>query len=315
MAKTALDQLTKNVRGRTVLNAPMTKFTTMGVGGAADILIFPADTEDLAKITAFSTNREIPRFIIGKGSNLIVRDAGLRGIVISLSEGLVDLELRDSSSTEALVYVGAGLTLRKFTRWTVDRGLSGFERISGIPATIGGAIAMNAGAWGFSIGDRVRSLEIMDPSGEIMSYEKEMLRFSYRRLDISPDAVIVGAMLEFSLSTKEKVRATVVDFQGRRRETQPLGLASAGCAFKNPPGKSAGQLIDECGLKGVRVGDAEVSSVHANFIVNTGSATASQVVALMGMIQERVYTKFKIKLDPEIIIVGDWEKDKLRIQE
>lgn len=315
MAKTALDLLREKTRGRTILNAPMSKFTAMGVGGPADILIYPADKEDLAEIVAFASNRNIPRFILGKGSNLIVRDAGMRGVVICLSEGFNTLEIKEASSDRLFIYAGAGISIRRFSRWTVDQGVSGFEAVSGIPASMGGAIAMNAGAWNFNMGDKVLALEIMDSTGETMTYKRGMLKFGYRRLDISPEAIIVGALLEGAPSTPEQVKSAVKHFQTKRRESQPLSQQSAGCAFKNPPGKSAGQLIDECGLKGVKVGDAEVSGIHANFIINSGTASASEIVALMGMIQERVYTKFKVKLEPEIKIVGNWEKDKLRIKE
>jgi len=315
MAKTALDLIQEMVQGRTVLNAPMRELTTIRVGGPADVLVYPADREDLLQVVAFLAERELPCLPLGNGSNLVVRDGGIRGAVLNLSEGFTELEAEIGADGNPVVRAGGGLTLRRLVRWSVDQGISGFENLTGIPGTVGGAVAMNAGAWGGSIGERVLELEAVDPSGRAHVFDRETLRFEYRSLDLPKGYIIVGALLRGDPAEPGQVKAKAQQLHKRRRESQPIQEASAGSVFKNPPGRSAGQLIEECGLKGVRVGDAEVSRIHANFIVNVGEATASQVVALMGMIQERVYVKFRIKLEPEVRIVGDWEKGKLRIQE
>jgi UDP-N-acetylmuramate dehydrogenase len=197
----------------------------------------------------------------------------------------------------------------------VDEAITGLEFLSGIPGCVGGALAMNAGAWGSEIGERVLEVELMSREGEIQRLPASALSFGYRKAELPEGAIILSAVLRgessASAEVKEKVKALLI----RKRDCQPIHERSAGSVFKNPPGDSAGRLIDQCGLKGVRVGDAEVSRIHANFIVNVGNATAGQVVALMGMIQERVYVKYKIRLEPEVVVVGDWEKGKLRIKE
>lgn len=315
MAKTALDVIQEQVRGRVVLNAPMSEHTTLRVGGPADLLIYPADRADLLELLAFVHERELPCFVLGNGSNLVVRDGGIRGAVVNLAEGFTDLEVQEGAGGSPLLKVGAGLSLRRLVRWTVDQGIAGFEGFTGIPGVVGGALAMNAGAWGSSIGDRVVELEAAAPGGRPQVFGRETLRFEYRFLDLPPGCVILGALLRGERASPDEVKARAQELHRRRRDTQPTQEPSAGSIFKNPPGRSAGQLIESCGLKGVRVGDAEVSRVHANFIINAGRATAGQVVALMGMIQERVYVKHRVKLEPEVRIVGDWEKSKLRIQE
>ncbi len=315
MAKTTLDLIQDQVRGELVLNAPMAEYTTIRVGGPADVLIHPADREDLARLVRFLEGREIPRFLLGNGSNLIVKDGGIRGAVISLGRGFSEIEERDPIAGGPTFRVGAGASLRRLVRWTVDRGISGLEALAAIPGTLGGALVMNAGAWGTEIGDLVVEVETMAPSGEVRALGKKALQFGYRHAEIPEGHILLAAHLRGEQGTPEAVKEAVQRYHRQRQASQPTQESSAGSVFLNPPGKSAGQLIDQCGLKGVRVGDAEVSRVHANFIVNAGRATAGQVVELMGMVQERVYAKHRIKLEPEVHVVGAWEKGKLRISE
>ncbi|MBI5018001.1 MAG: UDP-N-acetylmuramate dehydrogenase [Deltaproteobacteria bacterium] len=315
MAKTAMDVLQKLVRGRVVLNAPMAELTTMRVGGPADLLVYPADRDDLTALLGVLRERSVPYLVLGAGSNLVVRDGGVRGAAISLAEGFRTVERRDGAQDRITFWADAGVSLRRLIRWTVDEGVSGLEALAGIPGTVGGALAMNAGAWGVEIGERVLEVEIMTPEGDVRRLDRDRLRFTYRQLDLPAGAIVLGALLWGEPCPPEQVKAKVQDLLRLRRDKQPLQEPSAGSVFKNPPSESAGRLIEQCGLKGVKVGEAEVSRIHANFIVNAGMATASQVVALMGMIQERVYVRFKVRLDPEVRIVGDWDKGKLRIQE
>ncbi|WP_025324300.1 UDP-N-acetylmuramate dehydrogenase [Deferrisoma camini] len=311
MARTALDEIQERVRGRVVLNAPMDRLTTLRVGGPADLLVYPEDQEDLATLVSFLTQRGLPYFVLGNGSNLVVRDGGIRGAVICLTEGFRGLEAREGASFR----VEAGVAVRRMVRWTVDRGITGFEPLVGIPGSVGGALAMNAGAWDTEIADRVVELEVLTPGGGVEVLGRSELRFRYRGLDLPPGCVIVAAVLEGEPAEPEAVKERARELYARRKESQPLQEPSAGSVFKNPAGAKAARLIEACALKGVRVGDAEVSRIHANFIVNAGMATASQVVALIGMIQERVYVKHRIKLEPEVRIVGEWAKGKLRVQE
>ncbi len=309
MAKTAIDELQERVRGKVVLNAPMDRLTTLRVGGPADLLVYPEDREDLAELISFLAERGIPYFVLGNGSNLVVRDGGIRGAVICLTEGFRAIERREGPRFRA----EAGVPLRRLVRWTVDQGITGFEPLVGIPGSVGGALAMNAGAWGMEIGERLVELEALSPEGRVQVFDRTTLRFGYRSLDLPPGYVILAAVLEGEPADPEEVKAAAKAFFARRKESQPLAEPSAGSVFKNPPGAKAAKLIESCGLKGVRVGEAEVSRLHANFIVNAGMATASQVVSLIGMIQERVFVKHKVKLEPEVRIVGEWAKGKVRV--
>lgn len=315
MANTAVDRIQEQVRGRVFPNASLAELTTLKVGGPADVLVYPADREDLRTLLALLAEQELPRFVLGNGSNLVVRDAGLRGAVLCLTEGFRALELREETADRVTVWVEAGVNVRRLVRWSVDEGITGFEFLCGIPGTLGGAVIMNAGAWGQSLADRLVDVEVMDPRGTVSVLTAAELDFGYRTSKLPAGHVVLGARLWGRRSSRDEVKGAAQGYYQRRKDTQPLQDPSAGSTFKNPPQHSAGKLIDQCGLKGVRVGDAEISKVHANFIVNQGRATASHVVALIGMIQERVYVKFKLRLEPEVHIVGEWEKGKLRITE
>ncbi len=315
MARTVLDRIPENVRGRTARNVPMNEHTTLRIGGPADLVVYPADRQDLCELLARLTEQEVAWLPLGNGSNLVVRDGGIRGAVLNLSEGFTGLERGNAPDEPPRLRAEAGVPLRRLVRWCVEQGIAGFEGLSGIPGAVGGALAMNAGAWGSSVGDRVVRLETVDPTGGAHVIEREALNFAYRSLELPEGHVIVAAHFQGMQAGSESVKERTRELYRRRRETQPTQEPSAGSVFKNPPGRSAGQLIDACGLKGVRVGDAEISRVHANFIVNRGMATAGQVVSLMGMIQERVYIRYQLKLEPEVRIIGEWEKGKLRIQE
>ncbi len=315
MAWTTLDAIQERVRGEVVLNAPMAELTTLRVGGPADVLVRPADVDDLRDLLGFLAERAVPYFVLGAGSNLVVRDGGIRGAVIQLGEPFRWIEPGEESGGAVRFAAGAGLSLRMLVRWAVDRGVAGFEALSGIPGTVGGAVAMNAGAWGTEIADRLVEVRLLVPDGTERVLGRHELRAGYRRMDLPEGAVVVSAAFEGTPDDPEQVKARTREFYKRRRDTQPVHEPSAGSVFKNPPGEKAARLIEACGLKGVRVGDAEVSRLHANFIVNTGRATAGQVVSLMGMIRERVYVKHRVQLEPEVRIVGEWAKGKMRVRE
>lgn len=314
MPHPATDELRALLRGRVLEDVPMAGQTTLGVGGAADLLLFPADRQDLAKLLALLRERGVPWVVVGKGSNLLVGDGGIRGAAIDLTEGLSHFE-PSSGQPNPTVRAEAGASLRKLVRWAAEQGIGGLEALCGIPGTVGGALAMNAGAWGTEIGERVVDVELLHADGRTERLPREGLRFRYRGLELPAGAVIVEALLEGEAGEPEDLQQRISELLERRRAAQPVGERTAGSVFKNPPGSSAGKLIDDCGLKGVRVGDAEVSRVHANFIVNAGMATAAQVAALMSMIQERVQLRHQIRLEPEIVAVGEWDKPKLRVQE
>lgn len=308
MAGWLIDLLRGTLRGRVVPHAPLAERTTLRVGGPADVLVLPADREDLERALSMFREREVPCFFLGNGSNLVVRDGGIRGAVVQLGEGFRRLEAAGEDAEALSFRAEGGVALPHLVRWTADRAISGFEALAGIPGSVGGALAMNAGAWGVEIGDRVEELEVMDPEGRIHRLHRSVLRFGYRSLDLPRGGVILSALFRGGVGSPEEVKGRVQEHLSRRRDRQPLHERSAGSVFKNPPGKAAGRLIEECGLKGLRVGDAEVSRLHANFIVNRGSATARQVMTLMEMIQERVHVERRIRLEPELITVGEWER-------
>jgi UDP-N-acetylmuramate dehydrogenase len=276
------------------------------------MLVYPVDRDDLARLVVFLTECEIPCFVLGGGSNLIVRDGGIRGATLQLGDGFRVLERGDDTVDGPTVRVEAGLPLGRLLRWAVAQGIAGFETLAGIPGPVGGALTMNAGAWGFEIGECVVELETMDPGGRVCLLKHEAVHFSYRALDLPEGHTILGALLKGQTADPRHVQTRVAELQRRRGATQPVSRPSAGSVFKNPPGRSAGRLIEQCGLKGFRVGDAMVSSIHANFIVNTGAATASQVESLMSAIQERVHEKYRVELEPEVRIVGAREGEELQ---
>ncbi|NTU60419.1 MAG: UDP-N-acetylmuramate dehydrogenase, partial [Deltaproteobacteria bacterium] len=307
MYEAAVERLRAEVRGRVLLGAPLADLTTLRVGGPAQVLVYPADRDDLARALVILRDTATPVFVLGRGSNLVVRDAGIRGAVVCLEDGFRTVERLDAEDGSVLVRAEGGAALSRLTRWTVEEAVGGFEALAGIPGTVGGAVAMNAGAWGVELADRLVSVELMGPDGETRTLPRDALAFGYRRFDLPAGHVILGAVLRGEPRPAEAVKAELRDVLAKRHGSQPYLQRSAGSVFRNPPGRSAGELIDRCGLKGVRVGDAEISRVHANFIVNTGMATAAHVVALIGMIQERVQLKFRVHLEPEVRVVGDWE--------
>ncbi len=285
--------------GETRFNEPMHRHTSFKIGGEADAMIFPEGVDDLKKAILGIKKQRIPFFVMGKGTNLLVLDSGIRGIVINLKSFRKLSLLPDGS-----LYAGAGAQLQLLARHAAGIGLSGLEFTSGIPGSLGGAIVMNAGANGGEIGPLIRGIRVLDTDGELHDIKGDKLRFGYRSSSL-PHGIIISAELRLKKSakteTKDKARNEII----RRRKTQPLSLPNAGSVFKNPPGDYAGRLIEEAGLKGLTVGDAQVSPIHANFIVNMGRATARDVLALIRMIGKKVETEKGITLELEIKIVGN----------
>ncbi len=315
MAKSAIEMIQELVEGSVELNVPMSKMTTMRTGGPADILITPAGREDLAKTLRFLHQREIETFFMGNGSSMIVKDGGIRGAVIKLDPGISKIERLDDRAGVPAIRVDAGVTLRRLVRWSVDEGISGLEYLFGIPGQVGGAFANNSGAWDLEFSDHVLEVETMDVNGEIYHLGRDHFNFEYRKTTIPEGHIILSVVVRGEEGSPTQIKDEIRRFGDRRRAIHPLHDPSAGMIFFNPKGFRAGEIIDECGLKGVRVGECEISRMHANFIVNLGAATSSQIVSLIGMIQERVYVKKKLKLETKVKILGDWQKSKLRIQE
>ncbi|MFH1624247.1 MAG: UDP-N-acetylmuramate dehydrogenase [Pseudomonadota bacterium] len=302
--KEQIDGLRKVVKGVLLTDRPMKEYTSWKVGGTADAIVFPKDLEDTVRIIKYLTEEQIPYFVLGNGTNLLVRDGGIRDIVISLSHGFKRIELLKEDKSPML-FAEAGVLLGSLIRFSIDHSLSGLEFAAGIPGTVGGGLAMNAGGHFGELKDITHSISILNRNGRIITQEREDLRFSYRNLQLSDSTVILSALFELKINSQSHIRDRIEKILGERKATQPLDLPSAGSIFKNPKGMSAGKLIDRAGLKGAQVGGAMVSERHANFILNLGNATAKDVLSLIGEIQEKVYQETGLILEPEIRIIGE----------
>ena len=289
-----------NMRGNVVFDVPMSQYTSLGIGGPADALAFPEDEKDLAVLVRMAHGRNIPYYVMGRGTNLLIRERGIRGLVVNLSSGF-----RNISSTGERISAGAGILLTEMIRFAMERELSGLSSLYGVPGTVGGGLAMNAGAWGTDVGQRTESIVLMNGDGRVRRLSRETLTFGYRQLDLEPGSIIVEGTFLLESQAVEKTREEITHYQKKRQQTQPLQVPSAGSIFKNPSGSSAGKIIEEVGLKGRRVGGAEISAIHGNFIINTGGATADHVLELMNLIQDCVHRERGITLEPEVRIVGE----------
>jgi UDP-N-acetylenolpyruvoylglucosamine reductase len=275
--------------------------TTIGIGGAARLYVEPYSVDDLSKLLRYAKDKLIPVLILGRGSNLIVLDKGVDAIVIYLgAEAFSYFQVLDSVT----VKVGAGLRLKNLCGLATRAGLAGFEFMEGIPGNVGGALRMNAGAMGGWMFDVVEELEFMTLDGEVKKLNKKDVHVGYRHCAELDHAVALGAIIKpATTQLADDISRQIDVYRKKRHESQPRE-PSAGCIFKNPPQDSAGRLIDKAGLKGERVGAAEVSEVHANFIVNKGGATSEDVIALVRKIRARVYEVSGITLEPEVLLFG-----------
>ncbi|HUJ42715.1 MAG TPA: UDP-N-acetylmuramate dehydrogenase [Opitutaceae bacterium] len=289
---------------RLVRDEPLALRTTIRVGGGARAYGEPADAADLRTLLREAGARGLRVLLLGRGSNLLVPDEGVDGLVICLAHpGWQDCALRP----DGLLWAGAGLRLKQLCGFARQAGLAGFEFLEGIPGSVGGALRMNSGAMGGWMSDLVEEVQIMTLAGEVRRLQKSELHVAYRECRDLVDAIALGAALRPGARAGSAAIDRQIDvYRAQRHETQPRE-PSAGCVFKNPPGVSAGKLIDELGLKGERVGDAEVSPVHANFIINRGRATCAEIIALMRRVRERVCAARAITLEPEVLLYGrDW---------
>jgi UDP-N-acetylmuramate dehydrogenase len=290
-------------RGRALFDVPLSRFTSMRVGGPADVLLFPQDRDDLRNALGWAKKSGIPILILGRGTNLIVLDGGFRGWVISLARGFRKVTFGGESGEVAEAEAGA--SLRRLVQLVSRRGLSGFEPFIGIPGTVGGGLAMNAGAWGSEIRDRLETAVLLTGEGDVVEKNREELDFGYRRLMLPPSWVILSGRFRLTPGDPEEIRRKIEGYAARRRETQPLEYPSAGSVFKNPPEGPAGKWIEAVGLKGFRMGQAMVSDRHANFIVNLGGARADEILRLMERVEDTVREKKGISLEREVKVVGE----------
>ncbi len=283
-------------------NEPMSNHTTIKVGGKADVLVVPTTKEDIINVLKFAKENSIPVTVIGNGSKLLVRDKGIRGIVIKISSKFSDYKIEENK-----VIVCAGMSMPKLSRIVMKEGLSGLEFACGIPGVVGGGIRMNAGAYGGEISDVLVNTTYIDDNLNIKILDHKDHNFSYRYSYFKdhPSFVIISA--EFKLVKKDivEIQKEMDKNSASRKEKQPLEFPNAGSTFKRPEGFFVGTMIDELGLKGYSIGGAEISTKHAGFIINKGQATADDVISLMEYIKDKVFKKYGVKLENEIEVIGE----------
>ncbi len=289
-----------SLRGSLRLDEPMSRHTTWRVGGTADQYFEPADREDLCTFLQQCPTSK-PLLWIGLGSNLLVRDGGFRGAVIMLAKGLDNFEI----SADGIARVDAGVSCARFAKQSSMQSFKGAEFMAGIPGTIGGALAMNAGAHGASTWNLVRSVETVDRVGTIRRKMPEDFVVGYRSVTGLADEWFIAAEFRLQKDLQHAAQNRIDELLKHRSATQPVGQPNSGSVFKNPDKDFAARLIESSGLKGYQIGDARVSDKHANFIINNGAATAADIENLIMHIQETVYTQHKVKLVPEVRIVGE----------
>lgn len=288
---------------RVLVQEPMSRHTTFRIGGPADYFLMPQDPEELQKIIEICSQHGIPWFIMGNGSNLLVSDQGYRGAVIQLFRNMGKVSIEEQK-----IRAQAGALLSVLSRKAMEASLTGLEFAGGIPGTLGGAVSMNAGAYGGEMKDVLEEVTVMDPTGRQLALKADRLELGYRTSAIkSAGYIVLEASMKLESGEKEAIRAVMGDLAQQRSGKQPLEYPSAGSAFKRPEGHFAGKLIMDAGLKGYRWGDAQVSEKHCGFIINRGHASASDVMAVIGHVQEEVWRQFQVKLEPEVKFLGDFE--------
>ena len=289
----------RNSPSKLRFDEPLSKHNYFGIGGNAAAYFEVTTTGELATVAQLKKRWEMPVAIVGRGSNLLVSDSGYPGIVVRLIEEFDRLEFDRNR-----VNVGAGVSLPRLSKTAARHGLSGVEFALGIPGSVGGALIMNAGAWGSSFGDLVERVQVMTAEGELADLSHADAQFSYRHSGLKAYFCVTGARLALTPGNAEEVANLMQDLYNQKITSQPFAEENAGCMFKNPSGFSAGKLIDECGLKGYRVGGAEVSKIHGNFILNLDSATAQDVLSLVRHIQEHVKRERGVNLEMEVQLLG-----------
>lgn len=293
--------LERRLRGKVLLDAPMANYTTWRIGGPADCLVLPADAADISACLAFGKEQGIPVLVIGNGSNLLVLDGGIRGIVVRIGEGMSNFRVEGNRITAQ-----PGLILAKLAREASKRGLTGLSWAAGIPASLGGAALMNAGAFGHSFYEIVERVTVFDQDLHLHTIARENLTYGYRRTSLQENGYVVVEIVLGLRPGDPKVLMEEVEAKlACRREKQPLEYPSCGSVFKNPPGDHAGRLVEACGLRGYGQGGAAVSQKHGNFIVNLNKATAADVLAVMAHVRATVKDRFGLELEPEVKIIGE----------
>lgn len=297
----SLDDIKKIFRGHIAINEPLAKYTSMKVGGPADYYLEPADKNDLVEIVRYFQQHGFPYMMLGRGSNVLVSDDGFRGAAVNVEEGLANIVLQGN-----LAIAEAGAKITKFVDFCIQNELAGVEMLAGIPGTIGGAVVMNAGAHGGEISDYLVDVEVFRDQ-LVQRVKKQDAQFAYRKSSFVHD-VVLSASFQLPRGDKDELIKRRSEFLRQRNLTQPTNLPNTGSMFKNPRGNYAAKLIEQVGLKGKRVGDAQISDKHANFIVNLGNAKTSDIMTLIDLAQRTVYQNSGIQLELEVKLVGFQEE-------
>lgn len=292
-------ELESIVSGTVLFDEPMSKHTSYGIGGPVQAYIIPNDKKDLKSILKYSKQERISTYFVGSGSNLLVSDKGIDGIVITLGKSFKKLKINKNE-----VFAETGVMLGKMVKECSKKNLSGLESLIGVPGTLGGALIMNAGAFGGEISNYLQNVTVINMSGNEKKYDQSEIDFDYRSSSFTDAEILINANFKFLESSTEAVTKNKLKASGGRKASQPLRFRSAGSVFKNPKEGPAGYFIDKAGLKGERSGDAEISSIHANFFINHGSATAKDIISLINMAKDKVSKEFGVMLELEIKTLG-----------
>jgi UDP-N-acetylmuramate dehydrogenase len=304
MIETLMNEINNKTASLCFMNESLKKHTTYGIGGPADLMIFPKSKQDLIKVIEIINKNKIQLTILGSGSNVLVSDNGIRGAVISLKNSLKKIEVDDN-----ILYAECGTMLGKIVKHAVKNNLIGLENLNGVPGTLGGALIMNAGAWGGEISENLIHVEVINSKSEIQKIQKKDLNFSYRQSSFNKDDILLSAKFNLKKADKDIIKENFIEAQSGRKKSQPLNKRSAGSLFKNPKNNSAGKLLDEAGLKGFSIGDAKISEKHANFFINDGDATSKDMLMLIKKAHKEVKDKFNVNLSLEVKLMGFNEEE------
>ena len=299
MIETVMNEINNETASLCLINESLKKHTTYGIGGPADLMIFPKSKQDLIKVVEIINENKIQLTILGSGSNVLVSDNGLRGAVISLKNSLKQIEVDNN-----ILYAECGTMLGKIVKHAVKNNLIGLENLNGVPGTLGGALIMNAGAWGGEISENLIHVEVINSKSEIQKIQKKDLNFSYRQSSFNKDDILLSAKFNLKKADKDIIKENFIEAQSGRKKSQPLNKRSAGSLFKNPKNNSAGKLLDEAGLKGFSIGDAKISEKHANFFINDGDASSKDMLMLIKKAHKEVKDKFNVNLSLEVKLMG-----------
>jgi UDP-N-acetylmuramate dehydrogenase len=295
---TLAQELSSLIRGSLTENAPLAPFSTFRIGGAAKIFVEPLTADDVSKIQAFVLEHQLPFFILGNGSNVLISDAGWNGVVMNLENGFNKLHY-----TDGIVTAGAGVKMATFVDFAIRNSRKGVEMLAGIPATIGGAIRMNAGCYGGETSDHLLDVQFIRDR-KYISLTKSECGFRYRHSGFEKTDIILGARFQMEEGDPNEMREIKIGHLKHRNEVQPVNLPNCGSVFKNPKPRFSAELIEAAGLKGTQIGGAQISPIHANFIVNINNAKAQDVISLMNLARKKVYDMTGIILEPEVQLIG-----------